>query len=396
MGANVNPHAAGNGQKTGSSERVMNTQPQVERSTGPYGQPTGDALAEVGYPSIWLIFLLFPAVSLMSSDADLGFRVLGGLGILAFAGLYVASWWWTTPIRRLGPNGNTFVWFAALFAAMCLMVPSIGANAMSCGPFLTATLAFRLPFRTALAAILPLVTGFIVIAVRMGEPFIYWVPSMMLGSGFLMLGISTLIDREDRAKSMAHDLEMARQRETIGRDVHDLLGHSLTVITVKTELARKLVERDPQRAAAELDEVLELSREALGEVRATVGQLRTPEWSAQLASSRTALRAARIDATLPSTAVEIPTAQKELLAWCLREAVTNVIRHSRATRCAVEAGPGRLVVTDDGVGAPEDFKHGNGLRGMADRVAEAGGSLSVGPNPATAQGFGTRLEVLLP
>lgn len=361
-----------------------------------WGRPKGDALTEVGYPSIWLIFMFFPLTALIRSDADFGAVLLGATAFVAFCLIYVSSWWWTTPVPRMGQLGNTLFWFVVLSLTVLGMVPAIGANAMSTGPFSIALLAFRLPVRQAAVGLIPLVTLYVTLAIRIGEPFIYWVPAMMAGSTFLMLGIATLIDREERATDMAHDLDMARQREAIGRDVHDLLGHSLTVITVKTELARKLVDRDPVRATAELDEVLELSRQALGEVRATVGQLRTPEWSAQLASARTALRAARIEATLPSTAVEIPEEHKTLLAWCLREAVTNVIRHSQADTCVVEAAPGHLVVTDDGVGLPPETGHGNGLRGMAERVEEAGGSLSLGPNPTADTRPGTRLDIRLP
>ncbi|WP_052209375.1 sensor histidine kinase [Kocuria sp. ZOR0020] len=373
----------------------MNNSAALNQSVDPYGRPTADALAEVGYPSIWLIFMIFPTVALFQSEADAPLRVLGAAAILAFCGLYMASWWWTTPLPHLSATANAFLWCAALSLATLALVPAVGANAMSTGPFLIASLAFKLRLRMAVLAVIPLIAAFVIIAFQLGSPYVYWVPSMMAGSGFLMLGIATFMEREDQAKGLQHDLDLARQRENIGRDVHDLLGHSLTVITVKTELARKLLARDPDRAAAELDEVLALSREALGEVRATVGQLRTPEWSAQLASARTALRAARIEAKLPSPAVEIPTEQRALLAWCLRESVTNVIRHSRATRCAVEAGPGRLVVSDDGVGMASP-RFGNGLNGMEDRVREAGGTLSTAAASTNAERPGLRVKVALP
>lgn len=373
----------------------MSTSGTTHPAGDPLGRP-GDAVSEVVYPAIWLIFLVFPVVSTLQSEAPTGLKVIAGAAILGFAAAYTASWWWTTPIRSLGPMGNTFAWFLGLFLITAAMTPAIGANAMSTGPFLVAVLAFRLRLRLSVPPIVGLCAVYITLALGLGDSYVYWVPSMMIGSALLMITISVMINREERATQMTHELQLAHQRETIGRDVHDLLGHSLTVITLKTELARKLVGVDPERAAVELDEVLALSREALGEVRATVGQLRTPEWSAQLASARTALRAARIEASLPPTAVEIPESQNAMLAWCLREAVTNVIRHSQAGRCVVEAGPGRLVVTDDGVGTPQSFLHGNGLRGMAERVEEAGGTLKLGPSPDSPHSTGTRLEVLLP
>ena len=210
-----------------------------------------------------------------------------------------------------------------------------------------------------------------------------------------MAVLASVIDREERTRDLAEQLLLAQQRESLGRDVHDLLGHSLTVITVKTELARRMVERDPQRAIAELDEVLALSREAAGEVRQAVGGLHSPEWAAQLRAARTALDAAAIEARLPGPA-GLPAEQQTLLAWCLREAVTNVIRHAQATVCTVEAGPGRLVVEDDGVGTDPGAGTGNGLRGMRERVRQAGGELTLSAADASPDRPGTRLEVRLP
>lgn len=358
--------------------------------------PDNDVLTNIGYPSIWLVFLAYPAILMVTSDAAIETRVLGIAALVGFAVVYAASWWWTQPFASWGPTGNAFMWLVTLSLLLLPMIPVIGGNTMALGPFLVATLAFKLTPRLALLCVLPLVVLFILVAWQLGAPLTHWVPPMMVLSGFLMMGISALLDREHRATTMARDLDLARQRESIGRDVHDLLGHSLTVITLKTELARKILHRDPQRAATELDDILVLSRESLREVRATVGQLRTPEWSAQLASARTALRAARIDAKLPPPAIDIPDHHEPLLAWCLREAVTNVIRHSQATQCVVEAGPGHLVVTDDGVGISSPYTPGHGINGMTARVTEAGGTLNITPVTPDSPQPGTRLEVLLP
>jgi hypothetical protein len=168
---------------------------------------------------------------------------------------------------------------------------------------------------------------------------------------FIMLALRLAMEREERSRILGEELALAQQREQVGRDVHDVLGHSLTVITLKTQLARKLVEDDPQRAQAQLDEVLDVSRQALAEVRSAVGGQHVPDLDAQLASSRSALEAAGIAADLPTTAsASLPAAGRQLFAWCLREAVTNVIRHADATRCAVAVTRDRLTVADDGVG----------------------------------------------
>src|SRR5699024_11411605 len=136
----------------------------------------------------------------------------------------------------------------------------------------------------------------------------------------IMLALRLAMEREERSRVLGEELALSRQRERVGRDVHDVLGHSLTVITLKTELARRLMDTDPERAQAELDEVLAISRQSLAEVRNTVGGLHVPELGAQLGSVRTALAAAGIAPGLPDLAAvsTLPPDRRELYAWCLR------------------------------------------------------------------------------
>lgn len=362
-----------------------------------------DVLVDVLYPSIWLIFLAFPLVALVRSDLDPVHRVLGVLALVAFAVVYVASWWHPMPFDGLGHRATTVLWLAALIACQALLVPLIGGGVMGMVTFLVALLVFRLPLREALVAAFVLDALVVALLVLLWPQHLGWAVPVVVVSTVMLVVVRSVVDREDRGRAVAEQLRLSRQREALGRDVHDLLGHSLTVITLKTELARRLLEKDPERAAAELDEVLLLSREATSEVRLAVGRLRSPEWPAQIASARSALQAAEIEAELPAPET-VPAAEQTLLAWCLREAVTNVIRHAQAARCSVRAEPGLLVVEDDGVGLPaqsssgEQPASGNGLRGMRERVQQAGGRLSLGPAHAlNAPGRpGTRLEVRLP
>ena len=136
----------------------------------------------------------------------------------------------------------------------------------------------------------------------------------------------------------------------MGRDVHDILGHSLTVVSMKVQLAQRLLTTDPQRAAQELDDVLVLTRDSLTDVRSTVGKLREPELSVQLVQARAALRSAGITPHLPDTVPSIDPARRSAFAWILREAVTNTVRHSAASSCRVTLTPTTLTVTDDGMG----------------------------------------------
>ncbi len=198
-------------------------------------------------------------------------------------------------------------------------------------------------------------------------------------------------DRGEDYERMSRDLAIVEERERVARDVHDVLGHSLTVVTVKAELAERLVDLDPERAKAELAEIQALSRQALAEIRATVGGLRVARLGDELASARTALAGAGIEAHVPDDPSAVDPRHRTVLAWVLREATTNVVRHSDADACWVELATNRLTVRDDGRGLggrPE----GNGIRGLRERVEAAGGRLSLETGP---EGHGTVLEVTL-
>ncbi|GII91280.1 sensor histidine kinase [Sinosporangium siamense] len=179
-------------------------------------------------------------------------------------------------------------------------------------------------------------------------------------------------------------LAVTEERLRFARDMHDLVGHSLSAIAVKTELAGKLATRDAERAAAEMGEVHGLAREALREIRMAVRGYRTVELGDELRSVRSVLEAASIRCTLELPDADLPDELNTLLAWLVREGTTNVLRHSEATRCRITVGmEGDKVVlemTNDGasVRQPND-RQGSGLAGMTERTAALGGSLTAGP-----------------
>jgi two-component system sensor histidine kinase DesK len=170
------------------------------------------------------------------------------------------------------------------------------------------------------------------------------------------------------------------ERTRIARDLHDLLGHSLTTITVKAGLARRLTERGEHgRAAAEIGEVESLARRTLGDVRAAVAGHREVTLAGELATAREVLRAAGITAELPASVDIVDPARSELFGWVVREAITNVVRHARATRCTVGLGPSWVQIDDDGRGGVT--ADGNGMTGLRERVAAVGGTVRVGGRP---------------
>ncbi|MBD3136275.1 hypothetical protein IEI92_08245 [Microbispora bryophytorum] len=192
-----------------------------------------------------------------------------------------------------------------------------------------------------------------------------------------------LVVQLGQAREEIEALAAAAERDRLARDLHDVLGHSLTTITVKTGLARRMLESggDPEHALAELRDVERLSRQAHSEVRLTVSGRRRPSLAVELAGARAALRAAGISAVLPPSADRVPAELAEPFAYVLREGVTNVIRHSGATRCEVLLGDGWLEVRDNGPGR-NAARPGNGLTGLAERLRAVGGRVEAGPVPA--------------
>src|SRR5699024_764142 len=153
----------------------------------------------------------------------------------------------------------------------------------------------------------------------------------------------------------------------VARDVHDVLGHSLTVITVKAELAERLIDADPEQAKSELAQIQPLSRESLAEARATVAGRRVARLENEVQRARPPLAGAGIEADLPTDITTVDPRHRIVLAWVLRELVTNVVRHSAATTCRIRLGSSWLQVIDDGVGMGAGAA-GHGLRGVADRI----------------------------
>lgn len=176
------------------------------------------------------------------------------------------------------------------------------------------------------------------------------------------------------------------ERNRIARDLHDLLGHSLTAITVKSALARRL---EPSQARAEMESVEHLARQALADVRAAVSGYQHVTLAGELARSRELLRAAGIAADLPTACDAVPPERRELFGWVVREGVTNVVRHARAGRCTVELTASSVEVRDDGLGGPAGA--GSGLDGLRTRVTTAGGVLTAGP--AQPRGWCLRVAV---
>jgi two-component system, NarL family, sensor histidine kinase DesK len=189
---------------------------------------------------------------------------------------------------------------------------------------------------------------------------------------------------------------VAEERLRIARDLHDLLGHSLSLITLKAELSRRMITSDTASAAREMAELEGVARQSLSDVREAVAGYRRPQLSAELGSARQLLTAAGLACEITSPdGLSLPADADTVLAWAVREGVTNVVRHAQATSAAVRiaaVGQGVMAeITDNGRGHGPG-PAGSGLAGLGERVRQLGGSLIAGPAPSA----GFRLQVTIP
>lgn len=240
---------------------------------------------------------------------------------------------------------------------------------------------------------------FLAIASLVGYPW-----QMMVMMPFLTFVIGTIITVErvnqekDAALQLSHDevrrLAATAERERIGRDLHDLLGHTLSLITLKLELSRKLFDRDAEAARREVEEAEKVARHALAEVRSAVTGIRATDLAAELASVRLLLESSRVRLDYQLPTMSLPVEIERGLSLIMREAATNIARHAQASQASmivsVDAGQVRLDIADNGRGGINE--DGNGLSGMRERARAMGGCLSID----SPRGHGTRLSITVP
>jgi two-component system sensor histidine kinase DesK len=207
--------------------------------------------------------------------------------------------------------------------------------------------------------------------------------------------MTVLIDELRETRRALADAAVAEERLRFARDLHDLLGHTLSVIVVKAEVVRRMAVADPPAAARQATEIEQIGRQALVEIREAVTGYREGGLAEELDRARASLRDAGIEPTVRTSGQPLPPTVDALLTWAVREGVTNVIRHSKARTCRIEVGRtdsrAYTEIVDDGAGGA-GASPGNGLRGLTERMAAVDGAVSAGP----AKGGGYRLAVDLP
>jgi two-component system sensor histidine kinase DesK len=238
------------------------------------------------------------------------------------------------------------------------------------------------------------------IALADPEAALFWgVTAAVAATSALWLLIGGLLRANEalrEARAELAEMAVAEERLRFARDLHDLLGHDLSLIALKAELASKLLPARVEEAATEVEQIRGLTRSALDQVREAVGGYRRPTLSSELAGARVALEAAGIELDVDAAGDSLDPEVASVLAWAVREGATNAIRHSGARRAAItlreHEGTTELEIADDGRGAPAHDGGGHGLTGLRERVQSVGGTVEAGAGP----GGGFRVTVRVP
>ncbi|MGW2147916.1 sensor histidine kinase [Nonomuraea bangladeshensis] len=345
--------------------------------------------------SVGLVYLVFPVAEIVTG-AITGVRaVWAGALLAAFIVLFLATvvsarsflerGRWTYPLLAL--TTSVGVIGALVFGGSFLSMPVY--SVVLCG--------FTLPAAAALVAMLAnlglLVGGGLIHHSSPETIIILGLQVVTLGVLFISVrNTRALTVKLHRAQGEVARLAATEERLRIARDLHDLLGHSLSLIALKSELAGRLAEGTPE-VQREVRDIESVARKALSEVREAVTGYRRRGLAEELDNARSVLAAAGVRARVQVSGTPLPEPVEGLLAWAVREGTTNVVRHARAGRCEIrvtyEDGLAVLEVADDGRGR-EPILMGSGLSGLSERAVAAGGAMAAGPGP---RGFRLRVEV---
>jgi two-component system, NarL family, sensor histidine kinase DesK len=326
-------------------------------------------------PLLWVVYLGFFFIDPVMSHASLRIWLLDLAGATVFLFLYFGLFALESPRTAIHIGGMVLLGmlFLPINGGACTFF--IFASAMLPFSVKTQTAAF---LGLAIVAIVGAIEG-LLLHLNGWTLFYAAVFPMIIGAGNTVFAERNRMNRKLRkANEEIEHLAKVAERERIARDLHDVLGHTLSVITLKSELAGKLMDRDPQRAAQEIHEVEEISRQALSDVRDAIRGYRSHGLLAELARAKSTLETAGLTVECDAAAsVNIPAMQESILSLAVREAVTNIVRHAHARTCRMrleqQNGSCRLQISDDGRGC--NGNEGNGLRGMRERVEMVGGTL---------------------
>ena len=326
-------------------------------------------------PYVWLVFLSFFYFQPVFGHAGLKEWLITISSTILFLAMYFAIFWVKPPINYLlligmvamgmslaplNPGSSVFIIFASSFIPWIIETP-----------------------RRAFAALAGLIVLLGADALLFHAPVGFWAISMVVALGVCGSNIhfaeKTRADHKLRmAQSEVEHLAKVAERERIARDLHDVLGHTLSLIIVKSTLAGKLLEKSPEQARSEIADIEKVSREAMAEIRNTLRGYSTYKLCEEIQRAESALSSAGVTLQSETAEIEMTPAQESVVALIMREAVTNVVRHAQAKTCklrlAATNGDCILEIQDDGRGG--SLLEGNGLRGMRERVEALGGTIT--------------------
>lgn len=378
-------------------------------------QPAGNFRSTFLLWLVWILWLPFftpPMLDMLGSHPTPLRLTISLVGVVMFFALYLWVSWQsarslTSHALRVFPTGLALWAPVAGLAALAIGLTALNGNSWGAIFFYVSSgAAGWLPTRKAIPVIGALVLFIAVAFAVQGNLADAETPVVFVGTvGAIVIAFCWSFANSQQLRLAREEMERTaavnEERLRIARDLHDLLGHNLSLIALKSELAQRLVDSAPARAANEMRDVEQVARQALKEVREAVASYRQPTLASELRGAREMLTAAGIayQAEYDAGAISgLPTTVESVLAWTVREGVTNVIRHSGARQCTVliarDERSVRVEVADDGKAASIETGDtgGNGLRGLAERVTALGGRFTAGP----AERSGFRLVVTLP
>ena len=379
------------------------------------GQPPENrrqAFVKLCWISLWMIYLAYPVSDLLAGPHGVAARIAGWILLALFLGCYAVL-----VLRRTLAGGGCWSPMRGWLLGAMLLISlatcfTLGDNWLALYTYTAVSAGLILPQRFAIYGVGAVAGCVVVTGLALHSDGAVLIPitlSAFLG-GSAMTGLQRLVRTMQElreARQAVAALAASDERLRMARDLHDLLGHSLSLITLKSELTSRFMDQERYaEARAQVDDIERVSRQALVDVREAIGGYRRPKLAVEVAAARTALTAADIyadtDPAITDPRPGLGPDEEGALGWALREAVTNVVRHSGAGHCTVrlsehmEPDGSRslcLEVADDGGGAKKAGP-GNGLTGLAERLQLADGRLEAGPGEH-GRGFTVRASVPL-
>lgn len=344
--------------------------------------PPSPQLGWLPYP--WLAFLGFFIVGMFAAPVTISSTTLNIAGLLLFLFVYFRAFWIDDGSRLLIPIG------VCTFLGVGFSMVNPGAAVFfHYASFFSGRLGrWQYSVFSIVSILLVIVLSWHFFDHGLGYLLTAGLVSAALGAMSIQIYEADKIQRRlARSEAEIEQLATIAERERIARDLHDVVGHTLSVITMKAELAQRVMDAEPERSRQELSEIENVARTALDEVRQTITGYKHLGMRTEFANVQKSLQSANIDTHFepPPESIAVSAEHESALIMVLKEASTNIIRHSKARNCSIaleDSGSGVvLTVHDDGIGYKEQM--GNGVTGMTERIVSLGGTLSISNRSGT-------------